>query len=416
MDHDTSSSQTSESFAGAFDGVRVLELAGWLFAPTAGALLADWGAEVVKIENPAGGDNYRGLIVPGSGGAVNYAMEMANRNKKSMAVDLKTDEGRKIFLDLVATADVVITNYLPRVLLRLGLGMDVLREANPNLIIARAHGYGVRGDGSDKPAYDATAFWARGAVQEAIAPDALPEPLPQRGGLGDRYAGTHLAFAIAAALFRRERTGQGSIVDVSLLATALFMIASDALAAMQGAFRKSEPLGQARTRLPNPLAANYRTADGRWFMLCCIQSDRYWLDVCRIVGRQDVANDVRFDTAARRTENSAELVALLEAAFAGKTLAEWRADLDDAGIPWGPFQRPEELLVDPQVVANGYLAEMSRDGVGSFHIPAGPAQFDEHPASLRPAPELGEHTDVLLAELGFDWDQIVDLKINGVVL
>jgi crotonobetainyl-CoA:carnitine CoA-transferase CaiB-like acyl-CoA transferase len=398
-----------------FGGVRVLELAGWLFAPTCGMMLADWGAEVIKIENPAGGDNYRGLVLPGSTGAINYAMEMANRNKKSIAIDLKTGAGRDILLKLVAGADVLITNYLPQVLDRLGLGVDVLREANPALIIARAHGFGVRGEGASRPAYDATAFWSRGGVEQSIAPEGLAEPLPQRGGLGDRYGGTHLAFGIAGALFRRERTGEGSIIDVSLLSTAMFAVASDVLAAMQGAFRPSPALGKPRTTLPNPLAANYRTADDRWFMLCCLQSDRYWTDVCRIIGHPELQHDERYRDAAARGENSAALVELFERAFASKALADWRAPFDAAGIPWGAYQRPDEVVIDPQVVANGYLAELERDGV-RFQLPAGAVQFDEQPATLRPAPALGEHTDEMLAELGFDWEQVIQLKVDGAVL
>jgi crotonobetainyl-CoA:carnitine CoA-transferase CaiB-like acyl-CoA transferase len=406
---------TGEPAVDIFGGVRVIELAGWLFAPTCGMMLADWGAEVIKIENPAGGDNYRGLVLPGSDGAINYAMEMANRNKKSVAIDLKTLAGRDILLRLLATADVLITNYLPQVLDRLGLGIDRLREANPSLIIARAHGFGVRGEGAGKPAYDATAFWSRGGVQEAIAPEDLAEPLPQRGGLGDRYGGTHLAFGIAGALFRRERTGEGSIVDVSLLSTAMFAVASDVLSAMQGAFRRSPALGKPRTTLPNPLAANYRTADDRWFMLCCLQSDRYWSDVCRIIDRPELEHDERYRDAAARGQHSAALVEEFERAFAAKPLDEWRAPFDAAGIPWGAYQRPDEVVADPQVLANGYLAELEKDGV-RFRLPAGAVQFDEQPATLRPAPQLGEHTDDMLKELGFDWEEIIQLKVDGAVL
>ena len=181
-----------------FGGIRVVELAGWVFAPTAGAMLADWGAEVLKIEHPAGGDGY-----PGSEGAINYAMHMVNRNKKSVAIDLKSDEGRAVLLEVLADADVFLTNYLPSVLDRLGFSAEALRAKFPRLVIARAHGYGARGDAADTPAYDATAFWARGGIEETLAPAGLPEPLPQRGAVGDRYGATHLAFGIAGALFRR---------------------------------------------------------------------------------------------------------------------------------------------------------------------------------------------------------------------
>jgi crotonobetainyl-CoA:carnitine CoA-transferase CaiB-like acyl-CoA transferase len=400
-----------------FGGVRVVEVAQWVFVPVAGALLADWGAEVVKIEHPQGGDGYRGLVLPGTeSSSINYAMEMANRNKRSVAVDLKTDEGRAVLLKLVESADVFLTNFLPSVLDRLGLGVDALRSVNPRLIYARGHGYGVRGEDADTPAYDSTSFWARGAIEETIAPRGLPEPIPQRGAVGDRYGGTQLAFGIAGALFRRERTGEGSVVDVSLLSTALWMIGSDVVAALQGVHRQSPPLGRPRTSLFNPLAANYRCADDRWLMICCLQPDKYWVDVCTLLGRDDLLTDERFVDMKTRSENSGALVAELEAAFASRTVDEWRKPLDDARIPWGPYQRVDELLRDPAVVANGYIGTVERaDGV-SFPLPAGAVQFDEQPAALQACPELGEHTDEVVASLGYSWDEIVAMKLSGAIL
>lgn len=400
-----------------FGGVRVVELAQWLFVPVTGSLLADWGAEVFKIEHPEGGDGYRGLVLQGGGsGSVNYAMELANRNKRSVAIDLKTEGGRAAVLRLVAEADVFLTNYLPSVLERLGLGVDELRAINPRLIYARGHGYGARGPEADSPAYDATAFWARGAISTTLTPAGLPEPIPQRGGLGDRYAGTQLAFGISGALFRRERSGEGSVVDVSLLATAVWMIGSDVLAAMQGAFSETPELGKPRDSLPNPLAANYRCADDRWLMLCCLQPDKYWKDLCRLIEREDLLEDDRFVDMAARAEHSASLVQELEAAFAGRPLDEWREPLTKARIPWGPFQRVEELLEDPQVLANGYIGRVDREGAESFSLPTGAVQFDEKPATLQRAPALGEHTDEVLASLGYSWDEIVELKMSGAIL
>src|SRR5580704_3976692 len=231
----------TEPSVDVFGGVQVVELAQWVFVPVTGALLADWGADVVKVENPNGGDGYRGLVLPGAGSSVNYPLEMVNRNKRSVALDLKTDDGRAALLRLIARADVFLTNFLPSVLERLGLGVDELRAVNPRLIYARGHGYGVRGAEADTPAYDSTAFWARGGIAETLAPEGLAEPLPQRGALGDRYAATQLAFGVAGALLRRQRTGEASVVDVSLLGTALWMIGSDALSSLQGVYRQSPP-------------------------------------------------------------------------------------------------------------------------------------------------------------------------------
>lgn len=400
-----------------FGGVRVVELAQWVFVPVAGALLADWGAEVIKIEHPHGGDGYRGLVLPGADSSpVNYAMEMVNRNKRSVAVDLKSDAGLEVVLRLLDDADVFLTNLLPSALRRLGLDADTLRARNPRLVYGRGHGYGTRGPDADTPAYDSTSFWARGAIEETIAPRGLPEPIPQRGAVGDRYAATQLAFGVAGALYRRERTGEGSVVDVSLLGTALWMIGSDVLSAMQGAYRQSPPLGEPRTSLPNPLAANYRCGDGRWLMICCLQPDKYWAELCRLLDRPDLVDDDRFGDMAGRATHSAALVAELEAAFAARPLAEWRPLLDAARIPWGPYQRVDELLEDPAVVANGYIGAVRRPDGTTFPLPAGAVQFDEQPAALHACPGLGEHTDEVLASLGYSWDDIVELKVQGAIL
>ena len=408
---------TGEPSVDVFGGVRVVELAQWVFVPVAGTLLADWGAEVIKVENPQGGDGYRGLALPGATAtSVNYAMEMANRNKKSVAIDLKTDEGRRIILQLIETADVFLTNFLPSVLDRLGLGVDALRAVNAKLIYARGHGYGVRGNDADTPAYDSTSFWARGAIAETLAPQGLPEPIPQRGAVGDRYAGTQLALGIAGALYRQARTGEGSVVDVSLIGTALWMIGSDVNSELLGAFRQSPALGRPRTWLINPLTANYRCADDRWLTICCLQGDKYWHQVCTLLGREDLGGDERFASMQGRSDNSGALIPELEAAFASRTLDEWRAPLDGARIPWGPFQRVDELLRDPAVVANGYIGTATRSDGTTFPLPAGVLQFDEQPAALYACPDLGEHTDEMLASLGYTWDDVVDLKLKGAVL
>jgi crotonobetainyl-CoA:carnitine CoA-transferase CaiB-like acyl-CoA transferase len=194
------------------------------------------------------------------------------------------------------------------------------------------------------------------------------------------------------------------------------MIASDVLSELQGAYRQSPPLGRPRTTLLKPLAANYRCADGRWLMICCLQGDKYWADICKLLGREDLLADQRFGDMGSRHEHSATLVSELEAAFATRTLDEWRKPLDDARIPWGPYQRVDELLQDPAVLANGYIGTVERDDGFTFPLPAGAVQFDERAATLRPAPELGAHTDEVLASLGYSWDDIVALKVSGAIL
>ena len=411
-------SAPSEPSVDMFGGVRVVEVAQFVFVPVTGALLADWGADVVKIEHPVTGDGYRGLATQGIGassGTVNVSWEMANRGKRSVALDLKSAEGREILLKLVAGADVFLTNSLPASLDRLGLGVDDLRAVNPSIVYARGHGYGVRGPDASKPAYDATAFWARGGLGATLTPQGMPEPIGQRGALGDRNGAVQLAFGIAAALFRRERTGEGSVVDVSLLSTAMWMLASDVMAALQGTFqpaRLPEP-GQ-RVLPPNPLTANYRCADGRFLSLCFLQPDRYWPDLCRAVGRPDLAEDPRFTDIRTRAEHKVECIEALEAVFASRPLDQWREAFANEQFPWEPFQTVTEMADDRQVIANGYIGTVD-DGDAHFALPTGAVQFDEQPTALRRAPEHGQHTDEVLQELGYDWDRIIELKLGEVV-
>ncbi len=397
-----------------FSGVRVVELAQWVFVPVAGALLADWGADVIHVEHPETGDGYRGLVSQGilqSKGGINQSMELANRGKRSIGLDVKSPDGRRILLKLVETADIFLTNYLPSTLERLDLGVDALREVNPKLIYARGHGFGVRGPDADKAAYDATAFWARGGLAETLTPEGLPQPIGQRGAFGDRNGAVHLAFGMAGALFRRERTGEPSVVDVSLLATAMWTLASDVLSALQGNFRAAPPPGGAlRSQAPNPLVNAFRTKDGRFVSLVFLQPDRYWTDLCRAVDRPELALDPRFSDMTVRAEHREECVAVLDEIFAARTFEEWRAAFDEERFPWAPFLRVPEIIEDRQVAANGYIAEVPVEGGNGFSMPTGAVQFDEQPATLRRGPEQGQDTELLLLELGYGWDEIVRLK------
>src|SRR5215470_15611285 len=287
---------------GAFEGIRVVELAQWVFVPVAGALLADWGADVVRIERPEG-DPYRGLMTQGIGtdsGGVNLSIALANRGKRSIALDLRTEQGREIVERLLATADVFLTNFRPGALQRLGLDAETLTERYPSLIYARGHGFGVRGPDADNPGYDASAFWARGGLAHVLTPEELDRPIGQRGAMGDRNGAMALAFGMAAALLERTRTGKGSVVDVSLLATAMWTLSSDVLSALQGNKPRS-PSG--RDASPNPLVGSFRTSDGRHVQLVFLQGDRYWADLCALLRRPDLAADPRFADMASRREN-----------------------------------------------------------------------------------------------------------------
>jgi crotonobetainyl-CoA:carnitine CoA-transferase CaiB-like acyl-CoA transferase len=400
---------------GPFDGVRVVELAQWVFVPVAGALLADWGADVIHIESTQG-DPYRGLITQGIGsdrGGVNLSLALANRGKRSIALNIKLDEGMEALHRLLSSADVFLTNMRPQALQRLGLDPETLTDRYPSLVYARGHGYGVRGPDADQAGYDASAFWSRGGLAHMLTPPERDYPIGQRGAMGDRNGAMALAFGVAGALLKRTRTGTGSVVDVSLMATAMWTLSSDILAALGG----DEPKASSgRGPSVNPVVGMYRTKDGRHIQLVFLEADRYWPDFCRVIGRPDLIDDPRFSDLRARGENAEACLAELDAEFAKRTFAEWKELLRQLDAPWAPVQSVPELLDDPQVIANGYVGDVVVDGEPAYRLPAVPVQFDGQPPALRRAPEHGEDTEAVLVDLGYDWDEIIALKEAEVIL
>ncbi|MFJ3779729.1 CaiB/BaiF CoA transferase family protein [Streptomyces sp. NPDC090075] len=398
----------------AFDGVRVVELAQWVFVPAAGALLADWGADVIHVEPPQG-DPYRGLMTQGIGadkGGVNLSMALANRGKRSIAVDLREERGREILHRLLEGADVFLTSLRQGALRRLGLDPEALTARYRRLVYARGHGYGPAGPDAERAGYDSSAFWARGGLGHVLTPPGRDYPIAQRGAMGDRNGGMALAFGVAAALMRRERTGQGTVVDVSLLATAMATLSSDLLAALNGT--PPTPSG-GREAPPNPLVNTFRTKDGRHLQLVFLDADRYWARFCALLGRQDLAADPRFADLAARGANSAACVSELDEEFARRTLDEWERILAGFDGPWAPVRSVPELIDDPQVVANGYIGTVDGGGGPAYRLPNVPVQFDGRSAPLRRAPELGEHTEAVLLELGYAWEDIASLQEAGAI-
>ena len=394
-------------------GIRVIELGSWVFVPSAAAVLAEWGADVIKIESPEGGDPMRGMMVRDRHGQPRMdAVDRMNHNKRSIGIDVKNPRGREVLLALCRNADVFMTNWLPSARQRAGVDLADIRSANPSIIFARGSGYGQKGPAANQGALDVTAYWARtGAAhyytqppETAMAPIIAPS-------VGDLVAGQTLAGGVAAALLRRERTGEATVVDVSLFGEGIY--------GMSGEISRRQLLGEppesiTRENTPNPIVNQYRTADGRVIQLAFTQPG-YWPDLLTLFGRPDLAADPRYSTPQALYDNRVEAIAALDAEFAKRTCAEWEVILGKLDRGWEVVRKAGEVCDDPQVAANGYVAYLDRAGE-PVPIVRNPVQFDESLPEFHRAPDAGEQTDEILAELGLDWDAIVDLKVAGAVL
>jgi crotonobetainyl-CoA:carnitine CoA-transferase CaiB-like acyl-CoA transferase len=400
------------------EGVRVLEVASWTFVPAAGAVLSDWGADVIKVEHPESGDPQRGLVtsglVPRAAGGVNFMIEQPNRGKRSVGLDIATEEGRELLYRLAERSDVFLTNFLPATRRRLQIEVEDIRARNPGIVYVRGHGQGARGPEAGKGGYDGASYWARGGIASALTPAGADYPVTQRPGFGDLAGGMTIAGAISAALFRRQRDGVGSVVDISLLGVAMWMLSPDIVASklFEGFSTPSFNRGSS----PNPLVNVYKTKDGRFLTIIMLEADKYWPDLCRHIERPELIDDPRFVDAATRFENRAECVRLLDEAFSARTLDEWRERLATLAGVWAPVQTARELHDDPQVAANGYLPQVDTGNGHSLGLVANPVQFDEAPPSLRRAPEHGEHTEEVLLELGVSWEEIAAFKESAAIL
>ncbi|HEV3266053.1 MAG TPA: CoA transferase [Acidimicrobiales bacterium] len=403
---------------GIMKGIRVLEVAAWTYVPIAGTVLAEWGADVLKIEHPETGDPQRGLVnsglVPTGPGGINHMMEFPNRGKRSVGLNLKTEEGYALLLKLVATADVFLTNFRPQARAKLKIDVEDIRAVNPNIIYVRGSANGQRGPESERGGYDNSNFWGRGGSADILtAPGEYPISQPGPG-YGDVIGGLTIAGGISAALFHRERTGEAVTVDNSLLANGIWATGATVLAAGLFGFSRM-PRGD-RTMMPNPLVNNYKTKDDRFMSLIMLESDRYWADLVTKIGHPELADDPRFVDSVARAQNCQACCVALDEIFATRTLEEWKPIMNTVDGVWAPVQTADELLVDPQVVANGYIREVTSAGGTTFRMVASPLQFDEQPPDLTRAPDHGEHTDEVLGELGLEMDAILDLKLKGAVL
>jgi crotonobetainyl-CoA:carnitine CoA-transferase CaiB-like acyl-CoA transferase len=394
--------------SGPMSGIKVVELGVWVAGPSCAGILADWGAEVVKIE-PPDGDPFRGLY--GSSG-INGAFELDNRGKRSMALDLGTDRGRAIVHELLGGADVLVTNLRARVLERWGFDHQSLQGRYPRLIYASVSGYGWEGPEKDRASYDFGGFWARSGMASALTrPGEIPPAA--RGGMGDHTTAMGLCAGVSAALFERERTGAGQHVSTSLFRAGVFVMGWDtSLSLRSGA---PNPTGGRRERAGNPAFNSYADSERRWFWLLGLQADRHWPDLMRAVGHPELIERDGYRTLRERLDKAEELVAMLDEIFARRPLSEWGPIFDREDVWWAPVQTTEEVLRDPQAQASGVFVEAPVAG-GTAKLVATPVDFSTSGwAPTRACPELGEHTEELLLELGYDWDRIIELKEASVI-
>lgn len=394
-------------------GLRVIEATNWMAAPGAAAVLADMGAEVVKVE-PLTGDVVRGLIrppkVPDGAPDIDYSFTVDNRGKRSVAIALDQPEGAEVMRRLLADADVFLCNLLPYRQERYGLDPETLHAANPRLVHATLTGYGMGGPDGERPGFDVTTFFGRGGITDAMTEPGSPAPNP-RTAQGDHTTSLAMVASILAALRLVDSTGEGQVVDVSLLATAAWTMASDLSAVL---IDGRQPTKRDRRHLITPLANRFRCADDRWIILN-MPEPRWWPSFCTTIERPEILDDPRFASARDRFENMPELIDLIDAAFATKPLDEWGRIFDEAGLIWGPASTMAELAEDPQAAAIGLFPEIEHPG-GSFRTVAAPIGIrgaDIAPRGL--APLLAEHTRDVLDELGYGREEIDALAASGAV-
>ncbi len=397
-------------------GVRILEVAEHTFVPAASATLADLGAEVIKVEHVERGDAMRGLLSSGvgiMGTDVHVLLEHSNRGKRSIGLDLSSPEGVAVLGRIAATCDVFLTNKLPGVRTKLGIDVEQMREHNPDLIYVRGSGQGNRGPDADKGSYDVLSYWHRsGMALGVMQPDAEFVTPPPSPAFGDSIGAMTIAGGIMGALFHRERTGEATVVDVSLLGIGMWSIgAALALSQQMGRAWGPPPPGTSR----NPLVSTYRAGDGVFVSFSCLQAARYWAEACKLLGRPELATDERFADHAALSQNAGAAGDEIAAAIASATSAEWRDRLEPFSGQWAIVQDTLAAAADPQTVANGYVVDLETSGGTPFRLAASPVQYDEQTPQARRAPEFNEHGDDILQEAGYDWDAIVDLKAKGVV-
>lgn len=420
----------------ALEGIKVLDVSQVAAVPMAARFMADFGADVLHVEHPTRGDLLRGLqelikiSVPEMACDFDYIWENYNRNKRGLAVNLATDEGRDIILTLAKDADIFMSNLRPFEVERYRLGYKELSAVNPRLIYGNLTGYGKEGPSKNVPAFDATAHWGRAGIAYRMTYPWMP-PQGGVGGFGDNVAGLALYGGVLTALYARERSGVGQEIDVSLMHTGFYQLsfelsgtlatghdakksAADDLFEMDFDFENGNPVNEIRALAPNPLVIPYKTKDNRWLLLSIINRDRFWGKFCDALERHDFEDDPRFATSELIKENSTDLFHILVETFQTKTLDEWWSRFAD--IPSAPVRTYSEAIADPQARENEFIVPFQHPIHGKFDVITNPMRMSATPAVIdTPAPTLGQHTDEILRQYGYTPAQIKEFRQNEVV-
>jgi len=399
---------------GPLDGVKVVEITMFQQGPVAGMRLGDLGADVIKVE-PRTGDPARGFMrIIGTQVGLkgrNYYFENNNRNKRSIVLDMKTEKGMEVFLKLIDKADVFLNNMSIEAPLKMGIGPEVLLKRNPKLVYAHASGWGRKGPDANTLSFDYTGIGRSGLMMSCGERNAPPaQILP---GMGDELGGLTCAWAVTAALYAREKTGKGQVVDTSLMGSLIAMLG---LIMAAPAILGQEFPREIRAEAGNPIYNHYQAKDGKWFILAHLQPDRYWPNCCRALGMPELENDPRFATIEARGKNAKELIRIMDEKFATRTRDEWLEIFNKEGLICTAIQSPMEVSNDPQTLANNYFIYADHPVFGRIKMVGFPWDFSGTPASWRrEAPELGQHTEEILLELGYTWDDIIKFKDGGVI-
>ncbi len=395
------------------DGLKVIELATYIAAPGAGGVLADWGADVIKVEAPDG-DPIRAFHENiGTELEGNPVFDMDNRGKRGVALDIRKPEGRQALLRLLQDADVFLTNTRPGALKRARLDWDSLHAETSRLIYCSVTGYGLSGPEADRPGFDVAAYWSRAGVA-ALTTVKGQEPFPIRTGMGDHVTSLATVGAILAAVIQRGRTGKGRLVETSLIRSGVYSVASDlAIQLRYGRLASTRP----RKGAIDPLSNFFRTADGRWLTMLTRRGGKDWTELVRELGCPELADDQRFASVRLRRQNGEALVEALDAAFAALPFEDAAKALDACDFVWAPVQTGAEVTADPQAEAAGCFTTIPDGQGGAFRVPASPARFHGADTPPRgPAPTLGQHTDEVLIEVGYSAAEVASLRAAGVAI